>query len=107
MDNYQLQALRKLLFLDVAEAAALIGEVTPRAWQRWEQGSRKVPQDVADSMNDWCMLYSQTLNEHRKNKPIYYKSLDEFEQATGKRNVVTWRITQAVYSQLLLKQLEN
>jgi hypothetical protein len=109
MDNHQLQALRKLLFLDVSEAAKEIGEVTSRTWQRWEDGSRKVPQDVADQMSDWCQMYSDTLNDKRENKKsiTYYKTFEDFESATGKNNVVVWRITQAIYSTLLLERLED
>lgn len=109
MTNYELQALRKLLFLDVAEAAKEVGEVTTRTWQRWEDGSRKVPQDIADQMNDWCQLYSDMLDDKRiNNKDItYYKTLDDYEVATGKRNVVVWRLTQAIYSILLLERLRT
>lgn len=109
MNNFELQALRKLLFLDVAEAAKWIGDVTPRTWQRWEDGTRNLPADVADQMNDWCQLYSDTLEEKRHNNRavVYYRSLDEFEVATGKRNVVVWRITQAIYSTLLLERLNT
>ena len=107
MTNYELQALRKLLFLDVAEAAKEIGEVTTRTWQRWEDGSRKVPQDIAGQMNDWCQLYSDMLDDKRLNNNdiTYHKTLDDFETATGKRNVVVWRLTQAIYSTLLLERL--
>lgn len=42
------------------------------------------------------------------NKDItYYKTLDAYEAATGKRNVVVWRLTQAIYSILLLERLRT
>jgi len=45
-----LQALRRLLFFSVPEAAALIGGVTERSWRLWEDGGRPVPEDVADTI---------------------------------------------------------
>lgn len=47
MNNLELQAARKLLMMDVSEAAAEIGKVAPRTWQYWESGRSKVPTDVA------------------------------------------------------------
>lgn len=47
MNNLELQAARKLLMMDVSEAAAEIGKVSPRTWQYWESGRSKVPTDVA------------------------------------------------------------
>ena len=45
-----LQALRRLLFFSVDEAAAMIGGVSPRSWQFWERGDRTIPQDVIDTL---------------------------------------------------------
>lgn len=47
MNNLELQAARKLLMMDVSEAAEEIGKVSPRTWQYWEAGRSKVPTDVA------------------------------------------------------------
>ena len=46
----ELQALRRHLFFSVAEAAELIGHVSPRAWQYWERGERPIPEAVAQEM---------------------------------------------------------
>lgn len=46
----ELQALRRYLFFSVAEAAELIGHVSPRAWQYWERGERPIPEAVAQEM---------------------------------------------------------
>ena len=46
MTNIELKALRRLFFLDVADAATYIGKCSKRAWQYWESGSRKIPDDV-------------------------------------------------------------
>ena len=51
MTNIELKALRRLFFLDVADAATYIGKCSKRAWQYWESGSRKIPDDVINIMN--------------------------------------------------------
>lgn len=47
MNKTELESLRRLLFFSVSEAAELIGGVTPRSWQYWEQGKREIPCDVS------------------------------------------------------------
>lgn len=113
MNNKELQALRKLLMLDVSEAAEHIGDVSNRSWQFWEAGRSAVPKDVADLMEDYVNLRDSLLrsriNEFEKTgkriKLNYYISIDEFEQATGKRNVVMWRITNSVAAELYAERM--
>lgn len=50
MNGVTLQALRRLLFFSVEEAARIVGGASPRAWQHWERGVRAVPADVRDSL---------------------------------------------------------
>ena len=50
MNKTELEAMRRLLFFSVAEAAELIGDVTPRSWQYWERGKREIPQDVFEKI---------------------------------------------------------
>ena len=52
MNSTTLQALRRLLFFTQAEAAALVGGVSERAWIHWESGTRPVPQDVDSRMQE-------------------------------------------------------
>lgn len=56
MNSIELEALRRLLFLSVAEAAEYVGHCRERSWRKWESGDRGVPDDVADrirAMIDW------------------------------------------------------
>lgn len=46
LNNFELQAIRKLLCLDVSEAAELVAKVSNRTWQYWESGCSPVPHDV-------------------------------------------------------------
>lgn len=117
MNCYELQALRKLFMLDVSEAAKLIGGVSNRTWQYWEAGRSPVPDDVAEEMwfwNGWRddlleirLGQCHTGSEEELIKLNYYKTLDDFEKRTGKRNVITWRISQSIAAQLYSERLCN
>ncbi|WP_118986296.1 Aca2/YdiL-like domain-containing protein [Photorhabdus sp. CRCIA-P01] len=61
MTNKELQALRKLLMLDVKEAAECIGGVSSRTWQYWEAGRYPIPQDVESAIKDFVNLRNSLL----------------------------------------------
>ncbi|WP_019933869.1 DUF1870 family protein [Oceanimonas smirnovii] len=108
MTHYELQALRKLLMLEVSEAAREIGDVSPRSWQYWESGRSPVPDDVANQIRNltdmrYQLLELRTEQIEKAGKPIqlnFYRTLDDYEAVTGKRDVVSWRLTQAVAATL-------
>jgi hypothetical protein len=50
----EIAALRRLLFFSTAEAALLVSGTSTRAWEHWEAGKRKVPDDVAARMRELC-----------------------------------------------------
>lgn len=56
-----LQALRRLLFFSVEEAALLIGNVSPRSWQYWERGERSIPADVMATVEQLCAWRAQAI----------------------------------------------
>jgi hypothetical protein len=114
------------MFLDVKDAAENIGEkpVSNRTWQYWEAGRSQVPEDIAEAMQFWNQwrdgMLGVRLEQCRPNdvcggsekiKLNYYKTLDCFEKVTGKRNVITWRISQSIaaqlYSQGLVELVES
>lgn len=116
MNCYELQALRKLFMLDVSEAAELIGKVSNRTWQYWEADRSPVPDDVAEEMMLWNCWRDDLLDiridqcKAEDEEPIklnYYKTLDDFEKRTGKRNVITWRLSQSIAAQLYSERLCN
>ncbi|OON34723.1 hypothetical protein BTJ39_23195 [Izhakiella australiensis] len=104
MNNKELKALRLILTLEPGEAACHIGNKDIRTWQRWESGASPVPQYVINLMDDYNQLRDALVEKryaefHRKGELImlnFYMTLDEFEAATGKRDVVMWRITNSV-----------
>lgn len=107
LNNSELQAMRKLLMLDVSEAAEWIGNVTPRTWQRWESGDRSIPSDIdmeiygliqirnkmIDELTGW-----QVENHGELLKMKYYHTFEQFEADHEGANRVTWRIHQAAVS---------
>lgn len=63
MNNIELQALRRLLFYTIPEAAALISGTSTRAWEHWESGQRPVPEDVAAQMVKLAGWRQNAINE--------------------------------------------
>lgn len=109
MTNKELKALRQLLALECSEAAEHIGNVSTRTWQYWESGRSPVPEDVANLITDFSTLrdslVEQRYEEFRESGDFltlnFYMDIDEFEKATGKRNVVMWKITNSVAGECL------
>lgn len=50
MNAATLQAIRRYLFFSRGEAAALVGDVSDRAWRYWEEGDRPVPDSVQERL---------------------------------------------------------
>ena len=46
MNNIELEAVRRFLFLSVPEAARMVSETSEAAWRKWEYGKNPVPVDV-------------------------------------------------------------
>jgi DNA-binding XRE family transcriptional regulator len=108
MKNIELQAARKLLMLETKEAAELIGTVSTRTWQYWEKGQYAIPDDVAGQIEDLIQLRSDMMERRKKEAEQagddytinYYRTIEDFKHATGKDNVVMWRLTQSVAATL-------
>lgn len=104
MTNHELKQLRRLLFLDVSEAAALVGECEPRTWQRWEKGERAIPGDVIQTMQMMALSRMEYLQvEHDESDPSirYFETFDEYKAAGGGGNELKWRLAQSVAAALL------
>lgn len=109
MTNKELKALRQILALECSEAAEHIGNVSVRSWQRWESGAVPVPDDVAAKIQEFSdirdSLVEQRYEEFRVTKDIieldFHMTIADFEKATGKRNVVMWKITNSVAGECL------
>lgn len=85
--------------LEASEAAEHIGNCTARTWQRWEDGTYKVPDDVAGEMEDLLLIRAGKIADDEPQK--WYRTIGDFEEATGKANVIFWRVTQSVFAHQL------
>ncbi len=112
INNSELQACRKLLMLDVSEAAELIGNVSNRTWQYWESGRSQVPADVDEAIyaaiqlrNDLISEYTQWQieNDGQLLKMNYYHAFEQYLADHKSSTKLQWRIHQSavafVYSE--------
>lgn len=101
MNNKELQAARKLLMLDVAEAAEHVGHASPRAWQYWESGRNAVPDDVDEQMRMLLHMRRELIRDIEQQAPSgpltlrYFGSLGEFRTAHDDGTVLGWRLHQS------------
>ncbi|MGM6589807.1 DUF1870 family protein [Vibrio parahaemolyticus] len=104
MTNQELKQLRRLLFIEVSEAAALIGECEPRTWQRWEKGDRAIPNDVSREIQMLALTRLERLQvEFDETDPNYryFETFDEYKAYGGTGNELKWRLAQSVATTLL------
>ncbi|MBI4997869.1 MAG: DUF1870 family protein [Rhodocyclales bacterium] len=108
-----LQALRRLLFFSVEEAALLIGDVSPRSWQYWERGDRTIPDDVVETVQRLCAWRAQAiataeasireLQAHHGTQAesvlVWYQTLDDWATLPG-REPLLWRPQCSVIAEL-------
>lgn len=107
MTNHELKQLRRLLFIEVNEAASLIGTCEPRTWQRWESGDRSIPTDVIQTMQMLALTRLDRLqfdfNDADPNYR-YFETFNAFKSAGGGGNELMWRLAQSVATALLCER---
>nr|AKN37110.1 Putative cytoplasmic protein [Vibrio cyclitrophicus]AKN38181.1 hypothetical protein [Vibrio splendidus] len=104
MTNHELKQLRRLLFLEVSEAAELIGECEPRTWQRWEKGDRAIPNDVSRVIQMLALTRLERVELlHDVGDPNYryFDSFEEYKASGGAGSELKWRLAQSVATALL------
>ena len=117
MNNLELQACRKMLFLDVVEAAELIGEVGARTWRYYESGRSSIPERVLQKMDALLNRRQNVLEQMRVDAVEYrklgngrqvvafYPTFEQFEKETGVPDHLEWRIDMSVKSALYLEDV--
>ena len=105
MNHYELQAMRKLLMLDVKESAECIGKCSVRAWQLWEAGKNPVPDDVETEIygliGNRNLIINNAMTLDSDTGPLrYYKTLEAFVRDFPKSNAISWRLHQSVCAYL-------
>lgn len=112
MTNLELQALRRLLFFSRPEAAQWVGQCQHRTWNRWEDGSRPIPNRVAESVRDLVAWRKNALDAMRaqiaqtaaqagalpQGIDLVMKDMDAWSQGN---DPALWRPYQSVLAQLL------
>ncbi|WP_392565790.1 DUF1870 family protein [Utexia brackfieldae] len=103
INNHELQALRKLLMLDVSEAAEFVAKVSARTWQYYESGGRPIPKDVETEMYALIQFRSDLIDELELNLNVgdkikYYHSFKEWLDDGKEDNKVQWKIHQSAVS---------
>lgn len=115
MNNRELQALRKLFFLSVTEAAEHIGGVSARSWQHWESGKYSVPDDVSKKMDELAdrrlnmiEVCENVMSEHNVATDIDYDiSFESYESRHSGSSVIDWRMAQSVAAHFLGERIAN
>ena len=110
MKSFELEAGRRLLFFSPPEAASMVSDTSEQAWRRWESGSRKVPDDVAQRMTDLIEWRQAAINATVKQISaapkeasialVWYDSLDDWATLPG-REPTLWRPQQSVCAAVL------
>ncbi|WP_333855252.1 Aca2/YdiL-like domain-containing protein [Leclercia sp.] len=95
MKNLALIACRKLLFLEVVEAARYIGDVEPRTWRYYESGRSNIPEHIAKKMMGLMQRRLNVLSEMRaeaiafrkkgegRQAVPYYVKFEDYQNETG------------------------
>ncbi|WP_439640566.1 Aca2/YdiL-like domain-containing protein [Nevskia sp.] len=103
MNSRELQACRKVLMLDVSEAAEWVGGVSPRSWQYWESGRSEVPVDVERQINDLLAIRLEMMNacdEKLANGEAltlpFFPSLAQYQAENPDGTPLGWRLSQSV-----------
>jgi hypothetical protein len=112
MNSFELESSRRLLFFSPREAAEMISHTSEQAWRRWESGTRRVPDDVAQRVMDLIerrqsaidVLVKQ-IRALPKRFPIaltWYDSLDDWITLPGRESAM-WRPYQSACAAVLAK----
>lgn len=122
MTGNELQAARKLLMLDVAEAARWIGGAAPRSWRYWEAGRSPVPHDVqekilaaiqqqqniAGRIGRKALAYGENPNTGKTLIVPYHASIESWRASRrADDGVVAWRCHQSAVSALYAEGVVN
>ena len=108
----EVQAVRMGLHLSVSEAAEWVANhKKPRTWQRYEDGTRAVPDDVDMELyalsqlveEQFETLHEQATTAYLNNQVLklpFYKTLNDWLLANTDVKPVLWRIHQSVVSRI-------
>ncbi|EJG5414320.1 DUF1870 family protein [Salmonella enterica] len=115
MSNLALIACRQMLFLEVPEAAELIGKIGERTWRYYESGKRPIPERVMENLHNILecrMLILERMereaDEYRElgkgRQPVpFFLDFEDYKRETGLGDFLGFRLDQSVKATLLLR----
>ncbi|MBZ0058707.1 MULTISPECIES: DUF1870 family protein [unclassified Leclercia] len=115
MNRLALIACRRILFLEVEEAATHIAEVSQRTWRYYESGRTQIPGHLAEKIEK--LLQYHTVMKDRMSKEAdeyrqkgegrqavpYYLTFEDYQKETGLDDVIAFRLDQSVKAALYLE----
>ncbi|QIQ20834.1 Aca2/YdiL-like domain-containing protein [Zophobihabitans entericus] len=115
MTNIELQALRRLFMLKVAEAARYIGDTSTEQWHEWEKGTSTIPAEVILKMQNLrkerkekVARIIEDINDRIGNSTIkYFMTFEEFQKINPSLDIVHWRLHQSIATELYFRGLEK
>ena len=116
MNHLELQALRQLFFMSIAEAATYIsGDSNVTTWQRWEKGEFAIPPVVSEKLQEMNNKRRERLNAiiEKINNRIgnntmrFFTDYDAFREVYPDGDYLEWKIYQSVASELYSDHLEH
>ncbi|EGD6457190.1 DUF1870 family protein [Salmonella enterica] len=115
MNNLELIACRQMLFMDIAEAATVIGGVGQRTWRYYEAARSPIPKTLIEKMTNilecrelLLQRMTQEAEEYRakgqgRQVVPFYLTFDEYQKETGLDDVLGFRLDQSVKASLYLR----
>ncbi|EAM1616365.1 DUF1870 family protein [Salmonella enterica] len=115
MNNLELIACRQLLFMDIPEAAELIGGVGQRTWRYYEAGRSPIPKALIEKMSGILecreLLLQRMMDEadeYRKQgngRQVvpFFLTFEEYQQETGLDDPLSFRLDQSVKAALYFR----
>lgn len=107
MVHFELYACRRLLMLELGEAAEHIGCVAPEVWHRWETGAAEIPDDVEFDVFALIQLRNELLSALREEREArsfseirWYCTFDDFKHDFPNFEYVKWRVYQSAVATL-------
>jgi|GEM_PF-740345 hypothetical protein len=101
LNRFELQAMRKILMLDVSEAAKYIGNVSNRTWQYWESGKNPIPADIDEEVYAMISQRNEIIDgiiTHKEDEQPtrWYHAYSDFQNDYKNRTKVWWKLHQSV-----------
>ncbi|HFZ8996054.1 TPA: YdiL family protein [Citrobacter freundii] len=116
MNRYELQALRHVFALSIAECVNWIApDYTAAAWQQWETGEKEIPPAVAEKLLDMrqkrksriLAIIDKINNRIGNNTMRFFDNFAAFQSVYQNGDFLEWKIYQSAAAELYAHDLER